>query len=202
MAMQQPPALTVVNKVLQGIPLLNMTIWHVDMGEWAFTEHDVLATNGAGPCLNVVVHNSQKMTGCLSHIPHSTSKQDVLYDEACQTILQMIQKCVPEKQTFVVWIGSGWAFFPGNQYTPYQTVAQDFKDYLNNYLAQQGCSNYIIKDSRTSDPNDPGAVIYLPTTGTVLVPQRSEQGAIGLISNGKRPGFLSTFSSTVKRPDR
>lgn len=69
-------------KILRGeVVLESLTI-----NEWAWTDHNgSLCTLGAGPCLNVVVHNASAPTarGCLAHVRNHHLSQLKIYQTAC-----------------------------------------------------------------------------------------------------------------------
>lgn len=141
--------------------------YQVDMDEWGYSNNRPLATIGAGPCLNVVVHAGS--TGCLAHIWNSSLNQTELYHKACFTIRNMIHS-IGVLNDLDIWLGAGWAFGPNADWVPEEKAALDFPVYLRAFLGEVGCQRTSITDCRTMGPQtfwNPGDIVYSPPTGRV-----------------------------------
>ncbi|HEY0060779.1 MAG TPA: hypothetical protein VGC21_01585 [Telluria sp.] len=167
--------------------------YQVDMDEWAYSANTALATWGAGPCLNVVVHAGAQ--GCLSHIWNSSLNQTELYHKACFTIRDMIHN-MGIFHGLEIWLGAGHAFGPDEYLVPEEKAALDFPVYLTAFLGEVGCQGLSIIDNRTDRrwPTDwnPGDIAYSPPTGKIyLISDRTmsykESGVYTVQTNQKSP---------------
>lgn len=179
-------------KIAYGLgDLRGQDCYSIDMDEWGYSNNLPLATVGAGPCLNVVVHAGN--VGCLTHIWNSSLNQTELYHKACFTIRDMIH-CIGSLINLDIWLGAGWAFGPNEKFVPYEKAALDFPVYLSAFLEEVGCQNVNIIDCRTTGPNtywNPGDIAYSPATGKVhLISNKdasNEESGLYKVQTGKKP---------------
>lgn len=155
---------------------LSGTNYYVDMSEWGYSNAEALATHGAGPCLNVVVHQTNR--GCLAHIWNSSLDQAAIYRSACEAIGAMIG-AIGQKENLEIWLGAGHAFSSVSHYGKLMIMApHDFQVVLTRYLQGLGCRNFTILDDRTPGPSitdwDPGNVLYDPPNGRIYILQERD----------------------------
>jgi hypothetical protein len=164
---------------------------YVDMGHWGSTNPDAasflsslisspdkyLITHGAATCLNVIVHNTNKSYGCLTHIAHVAAAdldQGALYLKASKIIRGLIGKCRSDPNDHIeIWFGSGYAFNVGSPYSPQHPVPQPFPTYLsaqlNNLPNIYFLPSNIVQMAAPDGMPDPGHVLYLPTFATAYL---------------------------------
>lgn len=150
--------------------------YEVDIDEWGYSSNTPLATIGAGPCLNVVVHNRETNVGCLAHVGHSSLKQTILFLKALKIILIMMHSAGAGAgaKLFDLWFGAGWAFVENSEWAPEQRFNIDFVTFIEQQLKLIGYSSVEILDSRTvgldsSKHYDPGNVAYWPPLNSVYM---------------------------------
>jgi hypothetical protein len=146
---------------------------YVNMDVWGYSASTPLATTGAGPCLNVVIHKRTTNAGCLAHVAHTSTNQAELFMKALDAILIMALKLALGATPFDIWFGAGWAFAPGGSgYTPARQVSIDFVTFIRQQLAMRNYTSVEILDCRTPGnvtEYDPGNVAYWPALNRVYI---------------------------------
>lgn len=146
---------------------------YVGMDVWGYSSSFPLATTGAGPCLNIVIHNRATNAGCLAHVAHTSTNQAELFMKALDAILIMALKLKVGATPFDIWFGSGWAYAPGGSgYTPTRQVNIDFVTFIEQQLAMRKYTSAEILDCRTPGnvtDHDPGNVAYWPALNRVYI---------------------------------
>jgi hypothetical protein len=176
--------------------VLRKEVGDVDMGYWGATTSDVnakapnryLHTNGAAPCLNVVLHNPGKLRGCLAHISYGDPRyipsgntsddqdQSKLYKKAIMIIASLIKQCrISEEEPLLMWLGAGQAFYPQSPYAPNNPIGQPFPEFLSQNLPPSSNIRQILSDDlQTMDTvlvnrPDSAQVLYYPSASTVYI---------------------------------
>jgi len=190
-----------------GDGLAPKACFEVAQDEWAFSDDTPLATIGAGPCMNVVVHAGT--AGCLAHIWNSSISQKEIYDKACRTIGGLIGM-LKATTDIEIWLGAGSAFHLGSIFFSHPKTSafdEDFVAYLRRYLKRGGFTVRLypddrieamkgsrdlatIHDYRVPTPNvdwDPGDIAYDPRLGTIyLLKERGgPQDLVFAVQTGK-----------------
>jgi hypothetical protein len=160
----------------------------IDMNAWGSSSEKPLATWGAGPCLNVVIHRGS--SGVLAHVGQYSTVKDIgypemihrveLYHKVCFTVRDMLIHGLHYLKGFEIWLGAGGAFVPNSFYAKENdSVLYDLPEYLKRFLVEVGCTDFKIYDCRKQVNS--GDILYNPTTGTIYM--LSEQEDIFAIQN-------------------
>jgi hypothetical protein len=171
----------------EGLPenFLSNLNYVVGIDVWGYSSSTPIATVGAAPCLNVVVHNRGTNEGCLAHVGHTSLNQTELFMKALRAIEIMAWEAIVGANTFDIWFGAGYAFVENSIYAPEERYNIDFVTFIKQQLALKGYPPVKILDNRIrgrshDDPNpDPGNVVYWPALHTVYIIKRGIDEQIG-----------------------
>lgn len=154
-----------------GVKNLPVPVSDVDIDQWVFAQGSTLYTWGAGPCMNVVIHDAEHNRGCLAHISNIVDIGDMgndsfvrssLYHKACFSIWSMIRKAMPGTTSFEIWLGGGQAFSPGSKFVKTDDVNYDFPEYLIKFMGEAGVSVKVL-DKRLQGSD----IAYVPACNQV-----------------------------------
>ena len=179
-----------VLKLAENVPLL--AAMPVNMDEWAVSKADPLATVGAGPCMNVVVHDPKENLGGLTHlynVAYNVDRIDFersfqrheLYHKACFSVLEMMQRGLQTAGPFDIWLGAGGAFVSGSCFIKEDSVLYDFPEYITRFMLQANIQ-VAVTDNRQA--KNSGDIIYWPPLAAVFF--LVEQEDIFAVQTGKK----------------
>jgi hypothetical protein len=163
-----------VSNLTTEVPL--RSAMQVDMDEWAVSRADPLATVGAGPCMNVVVHDPNSNQGGLAHVwnvAYDVDQIDLqrsfqrheLYHKACFTVLDMMRRGLRSTGPFDVWLGAGGAFVEkAGMFIKEDSVLYDFPAYVVRFMAEAGIQVTVIDNRKVKNSGD---IIYWPALAAV-----------------------------------
>jgi hypothetical protein len=161
----------------KGLPdnFLSNSNYVVAIDVWGYSSSTPIATVGAAPCLNVVVHNRETNAGCLAHVGHTSPNQTELFMKALRAIETMAWEANVSANTFDIWFGAGYAFVGDSTWAPEERYNIDFVTFIKQKLALKGYSSVEILDYRIrgrslDDPDPhPGNVVYWPALNRVYI---------------------------------
>ncbi len=107
--------------------------YHVDMGQYGYSNNRPLFTWGALPCLIIVVHNIASDRGCLSHKSHDSMNQAKLYHDAEAATRKMLSACGNPYES-EIYLLAGQAFIPGSHYATQNPQNVDIATYMQQQL--------------------------------------------------------------------
>lgn len=150
----------------------------VNMGEMGYSTGPALYTFGAGPCMNVVVHNTMTDEGCLAHIWNASLRLNSLWQNAAAAVRQMLQYCGGPAE-IVLAAGSAFhlgpnIFAPLGQNPPAVVFGMSLTDYLFHQLTADGYAIQAIYDARHGVVPATGELLYIPAQGEVFVLNNAE----------------------------
>lgn len=176
------------------------TVVAVPIDKWTYSAGGQLATDGAGPCLNVVLHDPVGNVGCLAHIHNSARTAEAtdhkahairsnLYHKAYFTIREMMSAVPRRHGPFEVFLEAGQAFSAqAGPYVKEDDVNYDLPDYLTRAFLEESIAISVI-DSRISGvvcQPDKGNILYHPAASRVyFVATTKNREALTAMQNGR-----------------
>lgn len=180
-----------VGKLTKDVPLGKAM--QVEMDYWSVSWSEPLATIGALPCMNVVVHDRQSNRGGLTHVWNTVYNKNVektprlgeerheLYHKVCFSVLDMMRLGLNSSGPFDIWLGAGREFHNDALYVKFDSTLYDFPEYITKFMQQENVTVNVI-DNRTVKYS--GDVVYWPALATVY--PLVEQKNIFAVQTGKR----------------
>jgi hypothetical protein len=137
--------------------------YFVTMHQIGFSDGGALFTYGAGPCINIVVYDREKHSGCMAHVHNRSTKTEENFENVEQTIDQMLKKIKSSGNTEVY-------LFAGGEFNSNLPNGTTLLQYLRTHLL-----NPVIYPGELIDHRGiGGALLYIPATAQIYVLGRSD----------------------------